>query len=177
MKKSLTTLLLIAFFFELICLIKGVSWFGAKVSSLIFFISGLAIAVVPLFLKKSTTAIPCISNLLFANKYFISASSIILIIVFCLFFLQGTKKYPVDINYSDILPTIDTMASRFLADGMVYDKPVTYPTYQGGYPGYLPMHWLPTVVPKAIGTDIRWGVAVVFIAGIYIVFFWLRNKL
>jgi hypothetical protein len=177
MKKLSTFFLLIAFGFELICLIKGVSWFGAKISSLIFFIAGLLIALAPVFFLEKRRTISPFSFHLPVHRYFIPATIFLLLSIFCLLFSRGLKKYPVDINYSDILPTIDTMASRFLADGIVYDRTITYPTYQGGYPGYLPMHWLPTVISKAAGADIRWGIAGVFIAGLIIVCFWLKNKL
>jgi hypothetical protein len=177
MKKLSALFLFIAFCFELICLLKGVSWFGAKISSLLFFVSGLVIAIAPTFVNKN----PVPPSISFPStpvvKYVTAGISLILLIILLSLFSQGAKKYPVDITYSDILPTIDTMATRFITDGMVYDKPITYPTYQGGYPGYLPMHWLPTVIPKASGADIRWGIAGVFIAGIFVVWFWLKNKL
>jgi hypothetical protein len=166
----------LCFFVETFCLVQGKHAWGYAINSLVFFISGLLIAVLPALLsQRSAYDIPLFP--VKGNKYFIVIGTWLAGLVLLIFlFLHSIKKYPVDINYSDILPTIDTMASRVLKNGMVYRDVVVYPTYSGNYPGYLPLHWVPATVPKFLGIDIRWAILVVFIIGLASCCFWLKRN-
>jgi len=63
--------------------------------------------------------------------------------------------YPIDVHYSDIIPSIQIMVRRFVHGS----EPVYAPVYDFGYllsPTYLPMQWLPFSVAEVLHIDYRW---------------------
>lgn len=69
--------------------------------------------------------------------------------------IQIIKTYPIDFNYSDIIPSIELMAKSFLA----HKDPYGYETYsQLGYhnpSGYLTAHWWPYCIAEYFSFDYR----------------------
>lgn len=173
-RRILPLIIFTCFCTEAFCLIQGKTVFGIYTNPIIFFTSGLLIVILPVFLPKKE--IPVTTEKKGFHKYFVTAVWLGVSVSILILAAHSMKKYPIDVNYSDILPTLDIMSSRLLKDGMVYRDVVIYSTYTGGYPGYLPMHWLPAVIPKYFGIDIRWAVISIFIIGLSGYYFWLRTK-
>jgi hypothetical protein len=56
--------------------------------------------------------------------------------------------------YSDVLPQLEALAARF-GDGVFPYTPVDVQTHIA-YPVYMPLHWLPVMLPQALAFDVRW---------------------
>ncbi|QNH62120.1 hypothetical protein [Hymenobacter sediminicola] len=64
------------------------------------------------------------------------------------------EQYPVDVKMSDVLPSIEIYLRRFQTGQPVYALITEF-----GYdlsPTYLPMMWLPYLLPDALNVDYRW---------------------
>ena len=78
------------------------------------------------------------------------------------------SNVPISIQFSDIIPLIETFVKRLFTDEYTY-KPVTTWGYTL-YPNYLPMHWMPYSIAEYYGFDYRWiGFAVNWLAGAWII--------
>lgn len=67
---------------------------------------------------------------------------------------------PLNPRVSDIYPTVQVYVGRFLSGETVYTLIRDF-----GYdivPNYLPLHWLPFVIPDVLGVDYRWMSFAVF---------------
>ncbi|MEZ4771542.1 MAG: hypothetical protein R3D00_00085 [Bacteroidia bacterium] len=64
------------------------------------------------------------------------------------------QTYPIDIDKSDIIPTIQVCVRRFLNGEPVYAEITEFP--YAHYPNYFPFKWLPFVIPEILGIDYRW---------------------
>lgn len=61
---------------------------------------------------------------------------------------------PDPVAYSDVIPQIDTLYTRFASGEMPY-YPVPFHDY-AAFPVYMPMHWLPVSIPIELAFDVRW---------------------
>ncbi|MFP5041741.1 hypothetical protein [Parasediminibacterium sp. JCM 36343] len=137
----------------------------AATASILYFISGLAIAIALLFLPQAHLKLP--TKAAFTNTfngYKLSAIAIMGIMMghFGQRFMEDT---PLNYKESDMLPIIKVMSQRFVSGHWtkVYD---TIPDiWQGIKPIYLPAMWLPFSVAEWLHIDIRWmTIAALFLA-------------
>ena len=77
------------------------------------------------------------------------------------------EEMPPTMQFSDIMPQIDVMVRRFFWEGIT-----PYATFTDlGYPlfsPYMPLHWGPFAIPRALGFDFRWlALGVYAVGGLY----------
>lgn len=132
-----------------------------------FFFTSLLIGIV-LFLKFYNTdahATAITSKVSAPKKILLILFYTILIIFMNVLTIQIIKTYPIDFNYSDIIPSIELMAKSFLT----HKDPYGYETYsQLGYhnpSGYLPAHWWPYCIAEYFSFDYRTMSFIVWCAG------------
>ena len=77
----------------------------------------------------------------------------------------------IDPKNSDVLPAIQLYVQRIIAGEWAY-APMEFPGWTV-IPNYLPMVWLPFVLPEMIGVDYRWLPFSVFV--IYGFYYWWRQ--
>lgn len=67
-------------------------------------------------------------------------------------------------HWSDVVPQIDTLYTRFARGEFPYKTLQQFLWYP--YPVYMPMHWLPLWITYALNIDVRWaGVFLLVLAG------------
>jgi hypothetical protein len=133
-------------------------------SSLLYFISGIAICVLPLFSINETTIyfkrgreirkyLPVLFFCLLAGLF-----------VFHVIVLSALyKRFPINAAYADMLPVIELSCKRLLNLAPVY-APMNEIS-RGEVNAYLPMMWLPYIPAVILKFDLRWAtVTVLFIA-------------
>lgn len=130
----------------------------AALASVLYFISGLTIAVVILFFPQSHLSFKLPKKAFFKdtfNGYKFSAMGIMGVMM-CHFGAQFMEDAPLDYHDSDMLPIIKVMSQRFVAGhfAKVYD--VIPNIWKGIKPIYLPAMWLPFSVAEWMNIDIRW---------------------
>ena len=74
------------------------------------------------------------------------------------------QAIPDPVVYSDVLPQIETLYTRFAAGEMPY-YPVPFETHSA-FPVYMPLHWLPVAIPIELGFDVRWIGYFLLVAGL-----------
>lgn len=82
------------------------------------------------------------------------------------------RKYPVKLDGSDVIPTIQTFVQRFLEREEVYTS-IQYPGYES-IPTYLSLTWLPYIPAEIFSWDYRWTAftAIVLISTILLIKAW-----
>ncbi len=132
--------------------------FSQGKNSSLFVLTGLAIAFTLLarFYKKSISIAEtpkskanAIQVLVYITLFAFSAFYIGQAVV-----LPWLEKIKIDRNNSDIVPMIQYMEGNFMKHISPY-KPVNF-FGTWGTPTYLPMHWLPFIIPDLLGIDFRW---------------------
>lgn len=89
------------------------------------------------------------------------------------------KQFPEHVSLSDVVPQVDTMATRFLNHQYPY-HPIVFGEATSQWtmhPTYMPMQWLPYSLPVYFHLDIRWFALLLFCLSIGIVFWKLRNQI
>lgn len=97
----------------------------------------------------------------------------------CILFVLATiwaaaKAYPiittmpVDFRMSDIIPTVQILAKRFIAHQNPYDRNALLPLGYTIPSTYLPMHWLPYTIAEFVGFDYRWVTFAIWAIGFFI---------
>ena len=89
------------------------------------------------------------------------------------------KQFPEHVSLSDVVPQVDTMATRFLNHQYPY-HPIVFGEATSQWtmhPTYMPMQWLPYCLPVYFHLDIRWFALLLFCLSIGIVFWKLRNQI
>ena len=76
------------------------------------------------------------------------------------------QKYPLNRAFSDVIPQIQVLAERWLADEFPY-QPIKW-NYTLFCP-YMPLHWMPYSLPIVWEIDLRWTSLIVF-AVIYVIY-------
>ena len=128
----------------------------AALASVLYFISGLAIAIVILFFPQAKLRLPKKSFFTDTfNGYKFSAIAIMGVMM-CHFGMRFMEDAPLDFHDSDMLPIIKVMSQRFVAGHLskVYD--IIPNIWQGIKPIYLPAMWLPFTAAEWLHIDIRW---------------------
>jgi hypothetical protein len=177
--KTLKYLLAAAFAVETFCVTYGLKAIPViPVFSFIYFLSGLAIAVLLLFFPEAKLRVwpiqrksgrPLIYKLLY-----ISGTGFII----CYLSKYWFDNVPIDIYNADMLPIIKIMGQRFMSGQwkQVYD--IIPEIWKGSKPIYLPATWMPFSIPPLLGIDMRWVTAlcVFFIFSIPFLMFQRRMK-
>ena len=130
----------------------------AALASILYFISGLTIAVIILFLPQSHLRFSLPKKSFFTdtfNGYKFSAMAIMGVMM-CHFGMKFMEDAPLDYHDSDMLPIIKVMSQRFVAGhwAKVYD--LIPNIWTGIKPIYLPAMWLPFTAAEWLHVDIRW---------------------
>ena len=163
-----------AFFLEILSCtyLLSISTFAAF-SSILYFISGITIAIAVLFLPQSHLTLP--KKEFFTdtfNGYKFSAIAIMGVMM-CHFGYIFMQDAPLDFHDSDMLPIIKVMSQRFVEGHWekVYD---TIPNiWQGVKPIYLPAMWLPFSAAEWLHIDIRWiTILALFLAFAFAILLW-----
>ncbi|HVM87524.1 MAG TPA: hypothetical protein VMT76_05010 [Puia sp.] len=176
-RNILQKFLLIAFATETLCItyLMKITVLAAFVS-VIYFICGIGMAIITLYLPKPVVPLfdfdNRIQNIL---KFFLIAAAGSLICYFSFLILCNN---PIDYHDADMLPVIKTMDKRFLNGewGHVYD--VIPDIWNGSAPIYLPAMWLPFAPAVALNIDVRWVTAgcLVIAFGISFLLISFKNK-
>ena len=128
----------------------------AAFASILYFLSGITIACVLLFLPQSHLHLPKKNyfNNTF-NSYKLSAL-VMMGVIMCHFGIQYMDDAPLNYHDSDMLPIIQVMSHRFI-EGHWAEVYNTIPNiWQGVKPIYLPAMWLPFSFAEWLHIDIRW---------------------
>lgn len=173
MKKSLKqpmVFLFILVFIEIILLTYAQNIFGNIISPLVLFLISLSIAIFPLlyFYKKEIT-IPKLSFSLNDSATKIALIFFLLAIIVFMFIPRGGllrtyQVFLIDKQYSDIIPTIQVMCTRFLQGAPIYVQIEDFGYYLP--PTYLPMMWLPYTLATYFHFDYRWISFAIFLVSI-----------
>ena len=124
-------------------------------SSILYFLSGLAICLLPLIPITSTTRSikdPVNLSRVIAGTFALLFLSLIVYHIIILAHWYG--RAPIDKKYADMLPTIKIACQRLLAGEMVYaPAPQIWPD---AVMPYFPMMWMPFLPAEILGFDYRW---------------------
>ncbi len=169
-------ILIVAFFIEILSatyLLADEDF--AALASVLYFVSGIFIAVMLLFLPQSHLKIYFPKKAFFNdtfNAYKFSAIAIMGVMM-CHFGMQFMADAPLDFHDSDMLPIIKVMSQRFVEGhwSRVYD--VIPNIWKGIKPIYLPAMWLPFTFAEWLHIDIRWiTILALFLAFSIAIFLW-----
>jgi len=143
-----------------------------EVQSIIFLIAGISISILPLI----TVKIPTQSSGNYSNKklfYVLITCIVILCGVIFAFCPDLYKKIPIHPQTADMIPILSAMAERYTSGQSVYAFiQVSDPMY----PIYLPMLWLPFIIPNTFHFDPRWLIELFLCAGIVMIAFVVPKK-
>ena len=164
---GLFLLLILSFGCQLMMQTYAKNFWGPHTSTIVWFVSGLIFSISAFFLGRS---MPIKSESTSPNHFY---SRNLLLVIGLAFFAVSIhfsihhldfifKKYPVMLDGSDIIPTIEIMVKRFIAGEPVYDL-IKYDTHTT-VPTYMPLTWLPYVPAEMFGWDYRWTPVYSFMA-------------
>ncbi len=169
--------MLVAFAIETLCItylmkVKNLAPF----TSILYFICGIVIAKIILFLPapdKTIFKLEKKSENLF--KFFLIA---VISFLVCYFSISIMNDNPIDYRNADMLPVIKTMDQRFLSGQWkhVYDN--IPEIWNGTQPVYLPAMWLPYSTAVVLNIDVRWitVACLVIVFGVSMLMLSLKKK-
>ncbi len=136
---------------ESLCTSLFLPLFDKRYTSLIYVISGLLIAIVPIIRPKKENFRAPHSIWYFA-----------FLLIFCYFLIKWVTlvfpeiliAHPLDYKHADMLPVIQTMNERLLHGDYIFD-PIGY-IWEGTIPIYLPGMWIPFLPAIYFDFDMRW---------------------
>lgn len=169
MKPIWSFLLLLFVTLETYCQVVSPKEVTIETTSILYFISGVFIAILPLI--KVNTA-----PLFGENRRILSDLFHLLYLLFLLGLIPFAYKWGYalflryDLNYkvADMLPIIQIMCERWFAGAPVYEL---VPFWDGTEPIYLPAMWLPYLPFTYYGLDIRWGNMIALLLSLHFIFF------
>lgn len=144
---------------ELAMLTWWKNYFGPHNSSIVLFASGLITGVgfLYFFYKKN---ISLETRQLHYRKIIPALLILIYGIQYCGKLLsEQIKNFPIDYynpEGSDVIPQIGIMIDRFLNGGFPYHHIDEWTFTHTLYPTYLPMTWMPFIIPEVLHFDYRW---------------------
>ena len=149
--------------FALITILRGK--FGFYLSPMLLFISSMAIGIIPLINQNKKIFLAENSS---KTNYWLGITFISILSISLIYLLNKQFiNHPINVKWSDIIPTIQVMVQHFI------DGAYPYQTFNDfGYilkPSYLPLHWLPFVPAELYNFDYRWVSFSVFILSISII--------
>lgn len=164
-------LLLLSIFGETALFTFGKNFAGSPMSPAIWLISGMATAIAGFFLigfKTSVVDQPLKKPV--KCERFLVFGIFIAGMVYCAVSLTSIfAKYPIDASASDIVPSMELYARRFLAGEKVYTTLVF--EHHNVDPTYFPLMWLPYIVPEILNMDYRWAPFGLFMIVLYF-YYW-----
>ncbi len=136
--------------------------------SILYFLTGLLIAILPLIFKNPIHKISTkkVSTLLSMVLLFILSFS-------SFHFIIKIIDSPINPNLGDMLPVIKIMNERFLRGELPNN--IMYELWGGAQAVYLPMMWLPYLPAIIFDFDMRYVSLFLFVAGVVSLFF-IKNK-
>ncbi len=155
-------LLAAAFILETICVTYALLFASlTSVAAVLYFVSGLMIAVLLLFLPQAKQSFS-----IEENAHHLSTLSFRIVAVFIMgvemvhFCKKWIEDAPMDYHDSDMLPIMKIMANRFVSGhaSKVYD--IIPEIWNGIRPVYLPAMWMPFSVAIVGNFDLRWVTAI-----------------
>ncbi len=135
-----------------------------KLSSIIYFISGISIGLLFL-LNIKVREQPKMIAMRYAHHIYYT----LLILIFGYFIYQINLffySYPLNYKWADMLPIMKIMAERFIHNENPYNP--IYEIWNGMEPIYLPAMWILYSIPIALKIDIRWINIIVMLFGIFL---------
>lgn len=168
--KNLWSVLLFAFVtLETYCQVARPKELDIQTASILYFISGLFIAVLPLIKIKPN---PFEGE----NKRILRELNLLLFLLFLIFLIPPAleratalfQRFAVDYKVADMLPVLKIMVERWLKGERIYEL---IPFWEGTEPIYLPAMWLPYIPTIFLGFDMRWTSMLAFLVGISLIFF------
>lgn len=142
-----------------------------KISSVIYFISGISIGILFLLSLKIKEQ-PKVIKFRYAIHFYYA----ILLLIFGYFLYQINfffYSYPLNYKWADMLPIMKIMAERFIHNENPYNP--IYEIWDGMKPIYLPTMWILYSIPITLKIDIRWINIIVMLFGIF-VFLYKRER-
>jgi len=134
------------------------------VTSLIYFVCGIAISILPFF-RPGYSVNPVFSE----NRFALNISLRVLFFLLLSGYLIHRswlqfQTMPIDYKIADMLPIIKTMCARLLNGEQVY-APIAE-IWGGIKPIYLPFMWMPFIPAEYFGFDLRWTNVIFILGGI-----------
>ncbi len=165
-KKALDFILICLIFFETICYTYLLQTNLYYSSSVIYFLSGIGICILPFFLfvpddvsgKKS----PIISGMFW----------LLIVSMLIIFIIPRFKQIPIDYHIADMLPRIKIYATRFLNGQYVYDD--VKEIWGGNLPPYFPATWSPFIPSVIWNFDMRWTSLIILLLVLFPVLLLIR---
>jgi len=169
MKPLWSFLLLLFVILEIYCQVYRPTILTIQWTSILYFISGVFIAILPLI---KINAAPLIDE----NRRILKDLFRLLYILFLLGLVPFAyewahsifQRYNFNYKVADMLPIIQIMCERWLAGDFVYE---IIPFWDGTEPIYLPAMWLPYLPFTYFGLDIRWGNMLALLWSLHFIFF------
>jgi hypothetical protein len=155
---KIKNLLAAAFLVETVCvtyalLIPALS----PVTSILYFISGLLIAIFILLLPKAKQSFSIKEN---AHHLSTLSFRIVAVIIMCTEMIHFCKKWiddaPMNYHDADMLPIMKIMSQRFLSGQFSHVYDIIPEIWNGIHPVYLPAMWMPFSIAVAGNFDLRW---------------------
>jgi len=167
MKKLLKTknLLATAFIGETICVTYALLFSSLiPLASILYFISGLLISGLLLFLPEAKQSFSFKEN---AHHLSTLSFRIVAIVIMSIelvhFCTTWIADAPIDFHNADMLPIMQTMAQRFVEGKLSHVYDIIPEIWKGIQPVYLPAMWLPFSIAVAGNFDMRWITCILLI--------------
>lgn len=180
LKKKLSTFLLLIFVcLEILCHTFWLKDGDTQMLSIIYFIVGLCIGILPLLKFGNFIETDSLSEKgQFFRNNLIKGISLIFLAILSVFIFQNAveifHKNPIDQKVADMLPVLETMAKRFLDGERIYEL---IPGIWGGMqPIYLPAMWLPFSLPVFLEMDVRLLTTLSLVASICLIIYTFLRK-
>ncbi len=169
MKNLWSTLLFGAVTLEVYCQVATPKELDIQTTSILYFISGLLIALLPLFKIKPTPFKGENNRILKEVSLLFYGTMLIFLIPPA--FERATAlfhRFAVDYKVADMLPVLKIMVERWLNGERIYEL---IHFWEGTEPIYLPAMWLPYIPTIFLGIDMRWTSMIAFLWSITMLFF------
>ena len=153
---------------------------GEYDSPIVWFVSGLLFSLSAWSLFRRPADFQHLQQTLFTNRYIaliLGTAFLTLAIHYSFIHLDfHFKRYPVKLDGSDVIPTIQIMVRRFLAGEPVYDV-IEFP-YHKTTPTYFTFTWLPYVPAEVFKFDYRWTAVIAYLGTLIALIYssWARTK-
>jgi len=173
MKAFWSTLLVLFVTLETYCQVATAKSVAIQTASILYFISGIFIAILPL-LKINPTPSKGEDARILRHFYLIIYSTFLILLTPYAFewAFKLFERFAVNYKVADMLPVLQIMCQRFLNGDSIYEL-VHF--WEGTEPIYLPAMWLPYVPCTYLGIDIRWTSMLALLIGITFIVFIGKN--
>ena len=160
--------MLIALTLQVVLQSNGRNYWGPYTSPAVWFFAGIIFSISTLGICSSMheSNVANRFSLPFNNKYLaliLGSIAIGLAIYFSYIHLDfNFRRFPIKLDGSDVIPTIEVMVKRFIAGEHVYET-IKFPEHKIT-PTYFTFTWLPFVPAELMNVDYRWTAVVAFLA-------------